>query len=534
MLLQQASSAGNAAIDRTHLKPQLAASGTLPAESSTGEIEHSLTDSAQQRTSLLGSRYSEEVGTYDSKFTSSNHEDAPEFSVLREASDMAVESAALTENKAAATQLPDSDDEFEEDSQGSSIQESSEISSRAGGRMGMPAQPPPMQPELKSTAHPPGKDVTTPVADSSKEGTRASFIPAPPESAAEVASKAAATASHDRGNKAVGEDLEAQAMPANAPARQPQLENAAQTARRAAAAPLPDSADETDEDHEDLDSQALPAEAPSRQPKLEIPAEAAAKEAAALSPDDDDATDDDLESQASVSISPLVPAQARTSERGFLRANRAAETSQAAESAAPRRLGTLDSLSTSDTESIEVQSRPETVRQLAPQPPKEEKPAASPWLNSFGNSAVASGQVTGPSSEGAATVTPSAYGNSATAFGQDTGPSSTNTAAPTPSVLGSNPTALGQVAGSGSSNAASVTPSLFGKSTTAFAQAVGTTKAAAATFGMVRQRSGTLGAGVFGQPLTAPAQQPSDFLPPFPSATPRPVQASLCEGSRSI
>ena len=231
---------------------------------------------------------------------------------------------------------------------------------------------------------------------------------------------------------------------------------------------------------------APPAEPPRSQPQLASVAQAAGRAAATALPDSDEEAEEDLESQASASIAPPVPPRAQAPAQGFGRARRRAAPSEAAESAAPgRRLGRLDSLSASDTDSMEVQSRPEATQvPAAPQPAKEAKPAAMPW--SLSNSAAAFGQVTLPSISNAA-----------------------------PAAAATRPAA-----------------SLFGTTAPSFPQAPSTSNVGTAspapgsTLSIARQRSGALPAPSFGQPFVPPARQASGALPPFSPSLSKPAQAS--------
>ncbi len=272
-------------------------------------------------------------------------------------------------------------------------------------------------------------------------------------------------------------------------------------AGKAAATALPDS---DSEDYDDEDSQessaedsteessrdyappATSAEPPRKQPQLASIAQAAGRAAATALPDSDEEAEEDLESQASASIAPRVPPQARAPGQGTGQAGRDAAVPQAAESAAPgRRLGRLDSLSASDTESVEVQSRPERPQAPAPQAATEAKPAAMPW----------------------------SLGGSATAFGQGT-------------ALNKNGLAAGTSKGTPA-------PLPFGTTAPSFLQAPGASNpgmafpAPAGAFSMARQSSGAVPAPAFGLPVTAPARQASGALPPLSSPVPRPAQASF-------
>ncbi len=271
-------------------------------------------------------------------------------------------------------------------------------------------------------------------------------------------------------------------------------------AGKAAATALPDS---DSEDYDEEDSQGTSAEGSSeessrdyappatsaeparKQHQLASVAQAAGRAAATALPDSDEEAEEDLESQASASVAPHVPPQARGPVQDAGQARRDFAVSQAAESAVPgRRLGRLDSLSASDTESVEVQSRPERPQALAPQTATEAKPAAMLW----------------------------SLGGSAPAFSQDAGPSSRSPAAVTAK--------------------AKPAPSLFGTTAPSFVQLpsasnAGTAFTAPATaFSMARQSSGAVPASAFGVPFTAPARQASGALPPLSAPVPRPAQAS--------
>ena len=169
---------------------------------------------------------------------------------------------------------------------------------------------------------------------------------------------------------------------------------------KAAATALPDSDDESEEDSAESTAASSTADESSRgaiepasasessaqQPKVDSMAQTASKAATTALPDSDSDADEDLESQASASM-PAGPAQgARVAQPGFGQPAWGALSSQAAESSAPSRrpLGRLDSLSASETDSAEVQSHPDRARQPSLQPAQEHKPAASPWLGSFG------------------------------------------------------------------------------------------------------------------------------------------------------
>lgn len=185
---------------------------------------------------------------------------------------------------------------------------------------------------------------------------------------------------------------------------------------KAAAIALPDSDDEAEEDSAESTAASSTADESNReaiepasasessvqQPKVDSMAETASKAAATALPGSDSDADEDLESQASASM-PAGPAQG--AQPGFGRPAWGVLSSQAAESSAPQRrpLGRLDSLSASETDSTEVQSHPGSARQPPLQPAQEQKPAASPWLGSFGQpSAPPFGQA--PSASGAPAV----------------------------------------------------------------------------------------------------------------------------------
>ena len=208
-------------------------------------------------------------------------------------------------------------------------------------------------------------------------------------------------------------------------------------ASKAAATALPDSdsnsdSDDDDDDDEEDSQESSTAEsteesdrgdataAPLRRPQLASVAQAAGRAAATPLPDSDEEAEDDLESQASASVAPPAQAHARAPVQGFGQSHRGAALPRAAESAAPgQRLGRLDSLSASDTESVEVQSRPKSTWAPAAQPAKEVKPASTPW--SFGTSAAAFGQGPGPRSSSsaataAATLAPTMTDTAAPAF----------------------------------------------------------------------------------------------------------------------
>ena len=283
---------------------------------------------------------------------------------------------------------------------------------------------------------------------------------------------------------------------------QAEAEKGEELARRTAAATaLPNSDSEYDEEDSRGSSAASsseesareyarpapPAELPKKQPQLASVPQAAGRAAATALPDSDEEAEEDLESQASASIAPPVPPRAWAPAHGFGQGIRGAAPSEAAESAAPdRRLGRLDSLSASDSESVEVQSRPGNVEAPAPPSAKEAKPAAMPW----------------------------SLGNSATVFSQVTLPSISSSA---PAEAATRPAS-----------------SLFGTTAPSFLQAPNASKAEVAFpapglgFPMARQRSGALPAPACGQqPPISPARQASGSLPPFSPSLSKPAQANI-------
>ena len=231
--------------------------------------------------------------------------------------------------------------------------------------------------------------------------------------------------------------------------------------------------DSTEESSRDYAPPAALAEPPRKQPQLASVAQAAGKAAATALPDSDEEAEEDLESQASASMAPQVPLQPRAPAQG---------TGQAAESVAPgRRLGRLDSLSASDTESVEVQSRPERPQAPPNQAANEAKPAAMPW--SLGSSTSAFGQETGPGNKGPAAVTARAT--------------------PAPSLFGTTAPSFLQAQSASNSGIAFPAP--------------------AAVFTMARQSSGAVPPPAFG----LPSRQASGALPPLSSPAPRAAQVSF-------
>ena len=263
-------------------------------------------------------------------------------------------------------------------------------------------------------------------------------------------------------------------------------------------------------------------------------AKLAGKAAATALLDSDEEADEDLESQASVSM-PGLPSLGRAPRSHSDQLGSSAVFSQAAaESAAPgRRLGRLDSLSASDTESAEVQSQ----QGSAPQSAQQDKPAASPWTESFGAGTI-SALGTDVSSTLGMDAT-AAFGSSmpapvvsaASAPGVGATPFGISTAASTRSALDSSTAAL------------NYSPMLFGKGTSAFgtgapslglrsgvSKAAPAQSAAAPALPIASQDSGLLpvsdAAGSFGQPGAVPQRQSSAALPSF-----RPLVSVCPQGS---
>lgn len=179
-------------------------------------------------------------------------------------------------------------------------------------------------------------------------------------------------------------------------------DNEAIPASRAAATALPDSDDDFEEDSPEPSTEsgqksipgnphpAEPAELHNMRSQLGEVADEAGKAAHVPLPSSDEEADEDLESQASVSM-PAVPAQGRPPKQGFGRADRYASLSQADESSMPQRpMRRLDSLSASDTESAEVQSRPDAAPKPAQEPDHDDKkPPAFSWPGTSGTAAPA-------------------------------------------------------------------------------------------------------------------------------------------------
>ena len=254
-------------------------------------------------------------------------------------------------------------------------------------------------------------------------------------------------------------------------------------------------------------------------------AQVADKAAAIALPDSDEEADEDLESQASVSVPGLPTRPLNRAPRSHPdQVGSSAVLSQAAaESAAPgRRLGRLDSLSASDTESIEVQSR----QGSAPQSVQQDKPAASPWTESFG-----AGKLSALGTD----ASPTSGGGARSPFGSSMLASGVNTA----SAPGGSATPFGM------SSAASIRPALDGSTTalnssmmpfgrgaptsstgvpsrglmSGVSKAAPTPTVAAPALPIARQGSGALpasdAAGSPRQPGALPQRQSSAALPPF-------------------
>ena len=254
-------------------------------------------------------------------------------------------------------------------------------------------------------------------------------------------------------------------------------------------------------------------------------AQVAYKAAATALPDSDEEADEDVESQASVSVPglPTRPLSRAPRSHPDQVGSSAVLSQAAAESAAPgRRLGRLDSLSASDTESAEVQSR----QGSAPQNIQQDKPAASPWTESFGAGKISALGTDALSTSGGGAT--SSFGSSMLASGVSAA-----------SVPGGSATSFGM------SSAASIRPALD-SSTTALNSSImplgrgtpapstgtpsrglmlGISKAAptptvtAPALPIARQGSGTLpasdAAGSPRQPGALPQRQSSAALPPF-------------------
>ena len=304
-------------------------------------------------------------------------------------------------------------------------------------------------------------------------------------------------------------------------ALQKEPESMAATASKAAATALPDSDSEDDSESNS---------------KIEQTTEESTVESTG---DSDEEADEDVESQASVSV-PGLPT------RTLSRAPRShpdqvgsstAISQAAAESAAPgRRLGRLDSLSASDTESAEVQSR----QGSAPQNVQQDKPAASPWTESFGAGKISALGTDASSTSGGGATLP--FGSSMLASGVSAASAPGGSAKP-----------------SGMSSAASIRPALdgsttalnssmmpFGRGTPTSSTGVrsrglmsGVSKAAplptvaAPALPIAGQGSGTLpasdAADRFRQLGASPQRQSSAALPPFSSLVSVHLPATLTQ-----
>ena len=254
-------------------------------------------------------------------------------------------------------------------------------------------------------------------------------------------------------------------------------------------------------------------------------AEAAGKAAATALSDSDEEADEDLESQASVSVPGLPsPTLDRAPRSHSDQAGSSALLPQAAaESAAPgRRLGRLDSLSASDTESAEVQSQQGSAARSV----QQDRPAASPWTDSFGAATISALGTEAASTPGGGAA--SAFGRSMLASGASaaSAPGGTATAfgvshaAPIRSARDSGTPALNQstmrfVKGTPASSTG--TPSLGLRSGVSNAAPTQSTEAPALP--IARQGPGSLptsdAASSFGQPGALHQRQPSTALPSF-------------------
>ena len=314
-------------------------------------------------------------------------------------------------------------------------------------------------------------------------------------------------------------------------------ESMAAKASKAAATALPDSDSEddtqsdreTEQTTEDSTGKSIgdPAQA-GKHSTLDSPrsaAQAATEAAATALPDSDEEADDDVESQASVSV-PRLPSRSldRAARSNPDQVGSSAVISQAAaESAAPgRRLGRLDSLSASDTESAEVQSRQGSAPQSVPQ----DKSAAPPWTESFGAGKISAlGTDALSTSHGGAT---SPFGSSMLASGVSAASVPGSSAAP----FGMSSAASIRPAVDSSTTALNSSMMPFGKGTPApstgvpsrglmlgISKAAPTPTAAASAPPIARQGSGALpasdAAGSSRQPGALPQRQPSAALPPF-------------------
>ena len=254
-------------------------------------------------------------------------------------------------------------------------------------------------------------------------------------------------------------------------------------------------------------------------------AQVANKAAATALPDSDEEADEDTESQASVSV-PRLPSHSLSRaprSRPDQVGSSAVLSQAAAESAVPgRRLGRLDSLSASDTESAEVQSR----QGSAPQNVQQDRPAASPWTESFGAGKISALGTDAQSTSGGGATSP--FGSSMLASGVSAASVPSSSAAP----FGMSSTASIRPAVDSSTTALNSSMMPFGKGTPApspgvpsrglmlgISKAAPTPTVAAPALPIARQGSGALpasdAAGSPRQPGALPQRQSSAALPPF-------------------